>query len=139
ADADACESAHYAVAEDGTVHQYVEESDTAFHAGVVVSPSWSKLRVGQNPNLYTIGIVGATPAASWTPAMYDAVAALLGDVARRWRIDLDANHVVLHSEIRQSKRCPGPACDRSLLLRRVPAKGAVPDAQPPWFVHLVAD
>src|SRR5262245_22775969 len=139
ADAAASESAHYAVAEDGSVHQYVEEGDTAFHAGVVVAASWPNIKVGKNPNLYTIGIVGVTPAASWTPAMYDAVAALVGDVARRWRIDLDANHVVLHSEIRQSKGCPGPAFDRSALLRRVAAEGTAPEAQPPWFVHLVAD
>jgi N-acetylmuramoyl-L-alanine amidase len=33
-------SAHYGIARTGVVHQYVEETDTAFHAGIVVRPTW---------------------------------------------------------------------------------------------------
>ena len=33
-------SAHYGVGKSGYVHQYVEEADTAFHAGIVVDPTW---------------------------------------------------------------------------------------------------
>src|SRR5207248_4759152 len=49
-------SAHYGVGKNGEVHQYVEERDTAFHAGVVVNPTWRLLRKSINPNFYTIGI-----------------------------------------------------------------------------------
>ena len=37
-------SAHYGISRDGEVHQYVNESDTAFHAGIVVNPSWPLLK-----------------------------------------------------------------------------------------------
>src|SRR5262245_8278660 len=55
-DARAQVSAHYGVGKDGVVHQYVEESDTAFHAGTVERPVWTLGRPGLNPNAHTIGI-----------------------------------------------------------------------------------
>lgn len=55
-DPQATVSAHYGVGKDGRIHQYVEEADTAYHAGIVVRPSWSLIKPGVNPNFYTIGI-----------------------------------------------------------------------------------
>lgn len=139
ADPASSESAHYAVSEDGLVHQYVEEADTAFHAGVVVNGSWMGLKVGQNPNFYTIGIVGASKSRPWSGALYDALAQLIADVASRWHIPLDAGHLVLHSEIRASKLCPGPACDRAEILKRLTktsARGGV--VLSPSVVRLIA-
>jgi N-acetyl-anhydromuramyl-L-alanine amidase AmpD len=49
-------SAHYGVGKSGRVHQFVEETDTAFHAGTVVEPTWRLIERNVNPNLYTIGI-----------------------------------------------------------------------------------
>src|SRR5262249_852030 len=49
-------SAHYIVGKSGVIHQYVEENDTAFHAGTVVQPSWRLIKPKVNPNYYTIGI-----------------------------------------------------------------------------------
>src|SRR5947209_19366111 len=49
-------SAHYCVGKNNEIHQYVEETDTAFHAGIVVNPAWPLLKPGVNPNFYTIGI-----------------------------------------------------------------------------------
>src|SRR5689334_22425060 len=78
-------SAHYAVAADGTVHQYVEEADTAFHAGVVVNPQWPLLQLGKNPNLYTIGIeLEGDAGNAIAVAQYDALASLIGEVAARF-------------------------------------------------------
>ena len=34
-------SAHYGVGKDGVIHQYVQENDTAFHAGTIVNPVWT--------------------------------------------------------------------------------------------------
>src|SRR5258708_18197834 len=34
----------------------MKEEDTAFHAGVLVNPTWTLLRPGVNPNSYTIGV-----------------------------------------------------------------------------------
>ena len=36
-------SAHYLVCRDGTVDMYVLETDTAFHAGIVVGATWPRL------------------------------------------------------------------------------------------------
>ena len=49
-------SAHYGVGKNGEVHQYVQENDTAWHAGRVDAPVWKLIRPNLNPNLYTIGI-----------------------------------------------------------------------------------
>jgi N-acetylmuramoyl-L-alanine amidase len=64
-------SAHYGVGRDGTIHQYVSETDTAFHAGRRSKPTWGLIKDGINPNLYTIGIEHEGDGGSaWPPAMY---------------------------------------------------------------------
>lgn len=105
-------SAHYGVGQQGEVHQYVMETDSAWHAGRVYNPSWALIKTVNdqyiNPNYYTIGIEhegkGDTP---WTAAMYAASAALIRDIADRWHIPLDRQHVVGHHEIYGVKTCPG--------------------------------
>jgi N-acetyl-anhydromuramyl-L-alanine amidase AmpD len=73
-------SAHYGVGAGGEVHQYVKETDTAFHAGTIVRPSWPLLKPGVNPNYYTIGIEhegrGDIPW-PWPAAQLEASAALV--------------------------------------------------------------
>jgi N-acetyl-anhydromuramyl-L-alanine amidase AmpD len=114
---DAQVSAHYIVAKDGSIHQYVKEEDTAYHAGAPVDPTWKLLRPGVNPNWYTVGIEHeGKPEDAWPEAQYEASAALVADIARRWSIPLDADHIVLHREIRGNKSCPGFAFDRGKLL-----------------------
>src|SRR4051812_2092827 len=54
-------SAHYGIGKDGEVHQYVKETDTAYHAGTIKNPTWSLIRKDAegryiNPNYYTIGV-----------------------------------------------------------------------------------
>jgi hypothetical protein len=114
-------SAHYAVGADGTVHQYVEEADTAFHAGVVVNPVWALIQRGQNPNLYTIGVELEGNAGEAVPdAQYRSAGELIAEIAARWQMALDASHVVLHDEIRAGRNCPGAGFDREELLQRLP-------------------
>lgn len=115
-------SAHYAVAGDGRVHQYVDEHDTAFHAGIVVNPTWPLLKPRVNPNFYTIGIEHeGRPNDIWPDAQLAASAELIGQVATRWGIPLDTAHVVRHHEIRASKSCPGFFMSSTeQLLSRVP-------------------
>jgi N-acetyl-anhydromuramyl-L-alanine amidase AmpD/peptidoglycan hydrolase-like protein with peptidoglycan-binding domain len=110
-------SAHYAVGRDGSVLQFVEEEDTAFHAGIVVSATWKGIKGGLNPNLYTIGIEHeGQPTDVWTDAQYETSAELVVDIAARWGIPLDRDHIVLHQEIRASKICPGEQFDRDKLI-----------------------
>ena len=44
-----CVSAYYGVGKSGRVHQFVEETDTAFHAGTVVEPTWRLIDPNINP------------------------------------------------------------------------------------------
>ena len=113
-------SAHYGVGQDGTVHQYVHEGDTAWHAGRVVSPTWSLIKPGVNPNLYTIGIEheGFT-GNPWPAAMLATSASIVADVARRWSIALDRDHIIGHAEIYAPKGfCPGTGVDLMDLIAR---------------------
>jgi hypothetical protein len=101
-------SAHYGVGRRGEVHQYVAEEDTAYHAGTVVEPRWRLIRSGQNPNLYTVGVEHeGMPDDDWPDAQYGASADLIAEIAHRWRIPIDADHVIPHRDIRASKTCPG--------------------------------
>ena len=126
-------SAHYIVAKCGAIHQYVKEEDTAYHAGVIDHAAWKLLRPGVNPNSYTIGIEHeGKPEDAWPEEQYQASAELVADIARRWSIPLDADHIVLHREIQANKSCPGFVFSRAALLERIAAlpgpQGELPPA-----------
>ncbi|HEV2200033.1 MAG TPA: peptidoglycan recognition family protein [Bryobacteraceae bacterium] len=124
-------SAHYLVAKSGAIHQYVNEEDTAYHAGVPVKPIWKLLRPGVNPNSYTIGIEHeGQPEDVWPEEQYQASAELVADIAQRWSIPVDEDHIVLHREIRANKSCPGFVFNRATLLAKIAAL-SVPPADPP--------
>jgi peptidoglycan hydrolase-like protein with peptidoglycan-binding domain len=130
-------SAHYGVGRDGRVLQFVEEEDTAFHAGIVVSPTWKRIKGGLNPNLYTIGIEHeGQPTDDWTATQYEASAELVAEIAARWQIPLDEDHIVLHREIRASKTCPGEKFDRAELIR---CASQLPPVAPDGFVEMVGN
>lgn len=128
-------SSHYAVSRTGAVHQYVDESDTAFHAGRLVEPTWAGLKRGPdggfiNPNFYTIGIEHeGRPHDDWPDAMYAASAALLRSIAERHPAvrPLTRTNVVMHREIRADKSCPGHVAD----LARLIAMATDPPAREP--------
>jgi N-acetyl-anhydromuramyl-L-alanine amidase AmpD len=112
-------SAHYVVCRDGSVDQYVGESDTAFHAGVVVGATWPGLRTGVNPNFYTIGIeLEGAVTDEWPAAQIEALATLLAEVSGRLQIAIDPLHVVAHSAIRSSSACPGASCPIADIIKR---------------------
>lgn len=126
-------SAHYGIGKGGEVHQYVQERDTAFHAGIVVNPTWPGIRKGVNPNFYTIGIEHegkAQDAWPWGDPLLDSSAALMAEIAARWNIPLDLDHVVSHHSIRASKSCPGDRVVLQHILDRVPTV-AKPGPAPP--------
>jgi N-acetylmuramoyl-L-alanine amidase CwlA len=118
-------SAHYCVGKKGEIHQYVHETDTAFHAGNVVNPSWDLLKPNVNPNFYTIGIEHeGMPQDEWPAPQIATSAALVGDIARRWNIALDPLHVIRHHQIRASKSCPGDFITIEKILGNVPPAAA---------------
>jgi N-acetylmuramoyl-L-alanine amidase len=110
-------STHYGIGRNGQIHQYVGESDTAFHVGRRSNPTWKRIK-SANPNLYTIGIEHEGKANSeWPDAMYQASAALIRDVCTRWSIPIDRDHVIGHREIYDRKSCPGHVVDLDRLVK----------------------
>lgn len=88
-------SAHYGI-ENGNVHQYVYERDTAFHAGVGTM------------NARSLGIEhSAAPGREATPETIETSARLIADLATRHSIPLDRQHVIKHSEVPYATQCSG--------------------------------
>ena len=134
-------SAHYVVCKDGSVVQYVAEEDTAFHAGLVINPTWKGVKPNVNPNFYTIGIELEGSAGDPVPdAQSDACAALVAEVSARCAISIDEYHIVLHSEIRASRNCPGAPFARDEFIRRALLAATLPSVFPsPTEVNILKD
>jgi N-acetyl-anhydromuramyl-L-alanine amidase AmpD len=122
-------SAHYGIGRTGEVHQYVAEGDTAYHAGRVKDPTWSLIKPGINPNLYTVGIEHeGMSGEAWPEALYDTSAALVAEAALRWAIPLDRDHVIGHYEIYSPKAfCPGSGVDLETLIEMAKAQAQSPE------------
>jgi len=92
-------SAHYGVALDGTVVQWVGESDTAYHAG-----SWDM-------DLASIGIEhedGGQPDAPRADALYAASSALVREICLRYGIPISREWIIKHQEVpNATTTCPG--------------------------------
>lgn len=114
-------STHYGVGVAGEVYQWVEEKNMAWGNGRVDKPTWKGLKPNANPNLYTISIEHEGKSGhEWTEDQYKATADLVKEIAKRWNIPLDAEHIVVHSEIFSKKpNCPGVGFDKSILLDMV--------------------
>jgi N-acetyl-anhydromuramyl-L-alanine amidase AmpD len=108
-------SAHYGVAKDGRVWQFVREEDIAWANGILQEPDTSldwiaEIVAGKhNPNQMTISIayegkVGET----LTEAQYEATLALHAQIIRRWDIPADANHIVGHNKFDSLERKDNP-------------------------------
>jgi N-acetylmuramoyl-L-alanine amidase len=103
-------SAHYCVGRNGEIHQYVRETDTAWHAGRKHGVSAPLvLSMGKvNPNLYTVGIEHEGYAESvWTDEQYEQSARLIASIAVRWQFPITADTVIPHRDIYSKKTCPG--------------------------------
>lgn len=96
-------SAHYAI-EDTTIHQYVDEADTAWHAG-----NWSC-------NTQSIGIEhsgGELLADGKTrrkpsEATHRTSALLVKQLCKKYNIPIDRKHILKHSEVSdKATSCPG--------------------------------
>lgn len=122
-------SAHYGIGKNGQIHQYVLETDVAYHAGRrSKTPAWTGIKARVNPNLYTIGIEHEGDENSpWPDQMYAASAELIRDICTRWSIPIDAEHIVCHRDIYGAKTCPGKVVDIKKLIQMA-AGGALTPA-----------
>ena len=104
------------------MHQYVNETDTEWHAGRINAPSWQLIKRGPNglfanPNYYTVGIEHeGTENIDWTYAMYATSSELVRAICGRWNISIDRNHVIGHHDIYSLKTCPGHKVDLNKLI-----------------------
>lgn len=118
-------SAHYGIGKNGEVHQYVNEKDTAWHAGRVASPQWKLIKEkgkGKyiNPNFYTIGIEHeGHEDTDWTEQMYTSSSNLIRNICERWNFPINRDHIIGHHEIYALKTCPGNKLDFAKLIALV--------------------
>lgn len=111
-------SSHYGVSRKGEVVQYVDDDDTAYHAGNVDRPTADlvKQNAGVNPNLWTIGIEHEGKADQEpTAAQMVASAELVAALCLKHSIPIDEKHVIPHHAIRASKPCPGKISVKELV------------------------
>ena len=108
-------SAHYMIAEDGTIFKLVDENNRAWHAGV------SYWRGNSNINQRSIGIeiVNRGHEFDYTPfplAQMEAVAGLCSEILTRHKIP--ARNIVAHSDIAPTrKKDPGELFDWKFLAK----------------------
>ena len=100
-------SVHYGVSLDGSLHQWVDEANTAWQAG-----NW-------DVNLKTIGIEhednGNPQDSIRTPQLYQASAELVADICKRYNIPCDTSHIFLHKDVIDTAVYPGgTACPDAL-------------------------
>ena len=98
-------SAHWLIAEDGTVEQLVDEADRAWHAG---AGGWAGIA---DVNSNSIGIELANPGdAPFPEPQMAALERLLEGIMARWAIPPEG--VIGHSDLApERKRDPGPRFD----------------------------
>ncbi len=100
-------SVHYGISLDGSIHQWVEEADTAYQAG------------NYTINQTTIGIEhsdNSNPNDSVrTQAEYDSSSDLVADICKRYQIPCDTDHIFLHKDVIDTSVYPGgTACPDGL-------------------------
>lgn len=105
-------SAHFGVAKDGRVHQYVKEEDTAWANGRKSSPdtAWLANFPAVNPNQWTISIEHeGYPQDGLTDAQKQATFELHKQLVTKYNIPVDVTHITGHFRIDSATRadCPG--------------------------------
>lgn len=115
-------SAHYAVAKDGTISQYVSDKDTAYANGTLDRPSWPVIApggqfAGMNPNPFTLSIEHeGKDGDTLTGEQASSSEWLIEKLCSTWGIPLDEAHVIPHHAIRFDKTCPGSGISCSALV-----------------------
>lgn len=116
-------SSHYGIGKNGTIIQYVEEKDKAWHAGNVRNPSFKLYKQGVNPNLYTIGIENEGLDLAQAPELQiNTLCELIKDISTRWNIPLDRDHIIGHYQVDGIVKANCPSPDHTVIDRLVMPK-----------------
>lgn len=94
-------SAHYGIG-DGDIHQYVQEADTAWHASNLTVNRESIGIEHEGGWLLSDGKTRFKP----TDKTHETSAKLVADIAKRYNIPLDRDHILPHNKY-SSTQCPG--------------------------------
>lgn len=109
-------SAHYGIGKDGSILQYVLEENKAWTNGRVNNPSYKLYKQGVNPNLYTISIENEGQDLDDAPVeQMRTLCELIKDIAKRWNIPLDRDHIIGHFEIDAINRPYCPSKNHSIV------------------------
>jgi N-acetyl-anhydromuramyl-L-alanine amidase AmpD len=115
-------SAHYQNRIDGSVKQFLAESDVAWHAGIEAKylvpgyegphkPTWPYIKPNANPNQYLIGIENEGVVTDvWPDVQVEKLTDLIADIAFRYNFEVGPQTVVKHHDIWDDHICPGPLC-----------------------------
>lgn len=107
-------SAHYGI-EDETVHQYVKEENVAYHAG------------NYPFNQRSIGIEhSAAPDRPASPTTYLTSGLLVSQIAKRYNIPLDREHIMKHSQVVPTQCCGTVDIDKIIAIAKGIDSGQMP-------------
>ncbi len=108
-------SAHYAIGKNGETHQYVQDRDAAYHAGIVSNPTWDLLAKGVNPNWISVGIENeGYPNQGWTEPQMVALTRLMKSICATYNIAMDRDHIISHNEITDYKENMVSWCEEAV-------------------------
>lgn len=121
-------SAHYGVGKDGTIVQYVDEANMAWSNGRVNYPTFKLLKKDVNPNKYTISIENeGMDLAKASDLQLQVLYYLIKDIAKRYNIPLDRDHIIGHFEIDSINKPFCPSRDHTIMDKIV--KAIAPEEQ----------
>jgi hypothetical protein len=119
-------SAHYGVARDGRVWQFVKDEDTAWANGVIQQPDasldWLKEALAEKANINLLTIAIEYEGRSGEPfpeAQYEAMLVLHRRLLEKWDIPADRQHLIGHEQLDSLERSgdPGPSFPWARLLQ----------------------
>ena len=122
---DQCQaSAHVGIGNDGEIHRYIQNSDSAWACGITTIQGatfkgfkFTKENYIISPNLFTLNIEHeGTPANEITDECYATSSQLIADWCNQYSIPCDADHIVTHSSIYPLHGCPGNAINMDKLI-----------------------
>lgn len=112
--AEAQVSYNYIITPAGDIVEVVSPDNAAWHAGKISNPSWKYLKIGVNPNLYSIGIsLSGFSTIQHSEEQFFALVKLLMFMSAKYIIPIDEAHLAYHSEIADYKKDPGPFLPKS--------------------------